>query len=69
MKAGVEALQALVRPLVTLAFAGAVVVGWMVLGRLSDDAFLGLAGLVIGFWFQQRREAEKAPPPPTPPQA
>jgi hypothetical protein len=51
----VDSLQAIVRPIVTLGFAGATVAGWL-LGRLSDDAFLGIAGLVIGFWFQRRED-------------
>lgn len=46
-------LDDVVRPLVTLAFSGAMISGWLN-GRLSDDAFLGVAGMVIGFWFQQR---------------
>ena len=54
MTAITEMVQALVRPLVTLGFAAATIVGWLY-GRLSDDAFLGIAGLVIGFWFQQRQ--------------
>ena len=55
----IDALQAIVRPLVTLAFTFGLLWGW-INGRLSDDAFLGVAGLVIGFWFTQRQ----ATPPP-----
>lgn len=62
----VKSIQDLVRPYVTVLFATATAGGWL-MGRLSDDAFLGLAGMAIGFWFQQRQE--KTPPPdggPTP---
>jgi len=54
-------LQALVRPIVTLAFSGAMIAGWL-MGRLSDDAFLGIAGMVIGFWYQQRSMKPVEPP-------
>ena len=67
MKECMDALQASVRPLVTLSVTGALVWGWMH-GRLSDDAFLGVAGMVIGFWFQMRQD-KPAPPTPTPPVA
>jgi len=60
-----DALEGLVRPVVTLSFAFATVWGWLVAGKLSDDAFLGLAGMVIGFWFTQRQAAksENSVPP------
>jgi len=56
----VAALEKLVRPLVTLGFAGAVIVGFF-LGKLGAEALLGPAGLCLGFWFQRREE----PKPPT----
>ena len=62
----VDALAKTVRPLVTLAFASAITAGWL-LGRLSDDAFLGVASMAIAFWFQRREEPSgngKAPEPP-----
>lgn len=49
--------QALVRPYVTVLFSTTVAAGWLN-GRLSDDAFLGLAGMAIGFWFIQRQAAK-----------
>jgi len=55
------ALQAAVRPLVTIMFAGALTYGFVV-GVVSTDAFLGIAGAAIGFYFQKREE----PKPPTP---
>ena len=57
MERWVDAIQTLVRPFVTLGFAGAMIAGWFA-GRLSDDAFLGIAGLVIGFWFQGRQHRD-----------
>lgn len=62
LDAFLETAQALVRPAVTLTFSGAMVWGWYH-GRLSDDAFLGVASMVIGFWFQQRTGKADAPPP------
>ena len=67
MDAFKEVLESLVRPAVTLAFAFAAVYGWLVAGKLADDAFLGLAGMVIGFWFTQRQSAKPDPPPSPPP--
>ena len=46
-----------VRPYVTVLFATVLAHGWAT-GKLSNDAFLGVAGMVVGFWFQQR-EAPK----------
>lgn len=66
MDAFKEGLEAFVRPFVTLTFASAAVYGWLFAGKLSDDAFLGLAGMVIGFWFTQR-QVEKPPVPPIAP--
>lgn len=52
-----EVLDKIVRPYVTMLFATAAVWGWLFAGKLSDDAFLGLSGIVIGFWFQARSSA------------
>jgi len=60
MTAWVEGISALVRPLVTIMFSGATVWGW-VTGHLSAEAFLGLAGMTIGFWFQRRDEKPPEP--------
>ena len=46
-------VQALVRPIVTILFSCAMTYGWLH-DKLSDDAFIGIAGIVIGFWFQAR---------------
>jgi hypothetical protein len=51
-------VRALVRPYVTVLFGTAMTVGWL-MGRVSGDAFLGTAGMVIGFWFRSRQEASK----------
>jgi hypothetical protein len=52
-----EAVQASVRPLVTFALTAGVLSGWWQ-GQISADAYLGLAGAVIGFWFSTRSEGE-----------
>jgi hypothetical protein len=49
-----------VRPIVTVLFAAAVVYGFIV-GTVSADAFLGLAGAVVGFWFQGRQTPKPGP--------
>ncbi len=48
-----EAVQTSVRPVVTFVLTGGVLWGW-ISGQISADAYLGLAGAVIGFWFSQR---------------
>ena len=52
-----EALMGLfrtaVRPLITLMFAGAFIWGFFS-GLISADAFLGIAVLVIKYWFDSR---------------
>ena len=68
----IEILRAIVRPIVTLLFTIAILYGWLFLARLSDDAILGLAGAVIAFWFQGRKNepngaVEPLPPPAPPP--
>lgn len=72
-----EAAKGLVTPAVTLLFAGAIIWGWFH-GRLSDDAFLGVAGPFIAFWISGRQIAaatsaattaakSNGAPTPTPP--
>ena len=56
----VGAVEKLIRPYVTALFATAFVVAFL-MGRVSVEAFLGPAGVVLGFWFQKREE----PKPPT----
>lgn len=51
----IEVLNAAVRPLIALAFAGAIIYGF-IMGRLSVEAFIGIAGSVMGYWFQQRAQ-------------
>ena len=62
----IRAMRALVRPVVTYVltglFAFAVVHGVVTGGiKLNAEAFLGIAGMVIGFWFatREKKEAEK----------
>lgn len=53
----VRVFEAVVRPYVTVLFATTVAAGWL-MGRLSDDAFLGVASMAIGFWFIQRQSTK-----------
>lgn len=55
----IEALNEAVRPLVTVIFAGAAALGWFH-DKMSDDAFVGFVGMVIGFWFNQRQQEKAA---------
>ena len=48
-----EVLNAAVRPLVALAFAGAMIYGFII-GKMSVEAFVGIGGAVMGYYFQQR---------------
>lgn len=48
-------LRACVRPALTLLFGGAVVAGFFV-GLLNADQFLGVAGLVIGYYYGSRQQ-------------
>ena len=49
----IEGFQAVIRPYIAALFATVASAGWL-LGRLSDDAFIGMAGIAIGFYFQAR---------------
>ena len=52
---GVRAVQQLTMGIVTLLFAAGVIYGFLFrTGLVSSDAFMGLAGLVVGFWFKER---------------
>lgn len=48
-----KALRTSVRPIVTFAFALALVAGFLV-GRVPENVFTTIAGSVITFWFGQR---------------
>ena len=62
----IKAMRALVRPVVTYVitavFSFAAVHG-VITGKLklNAEAFLGIAGMVIGFWFatREKKEADK----------
>jgi hypothetical protein len=45
--------RGLVRPIVTFAFAGGVLFGFLA-GMIQPGEFLALVGPVIGFWFSER---------------
>jgi hypothetical protein len=52
-----ETIQALTRPLVTIVFT--LTLSWgFIAGKVAGEAYLPLAALIMGFWFQQR-QAEK----------
>jgi len=43
------------RHLVTLSLVGALTYGFII-GKVNADAFLGLTGITIGFWFKNGRK-------------
>lgn len=51
-----ERANSVVRHIVTLLFAGAIVWGFLILNIVSTDAFMGIAGMVIAWWFRSRDE-------------
>lgn len=53
-----EAFNALVRPIVAFAFTAAVIYGFVV-GKVAEQSFMGIATMVIAFYFAAR-EATKA---------
>lgn len=56
-----ESLQVAVRPIVTLLLTGSVCYGFLT-GTVSAEAFLGLVGVVITFWFNQRQQTKDGGP-------
>lgn len=52
-----ELFRGSVRPLITLMFSGAFIYGFFV-QVISADAFLGIAVLVIKYWFDSRDTRE-----------
>jgi len=59
---GIEFLRACVRPISTLAVVTAVIGGFF-LELIAAEAFLGIAILIIKYWFDTRDEP-KTPPAP-----
>ncbi len=57
-----DALQASVRPLVTLALTFGLLWGFME-KLVSAEAFLGVVAMVLGFWFRERQELKAQQPP------
>lgn len=55
-----EIAQAFVRPIITLAFTGAVIAGFF-LDKVGAEAILGPAGMALGFWFRSRDEKNNGP--------
>ena len=58
----IDALEKATRPLVTLALTAALIYGFLP-DKVGAEAFLGIVGGVIGFWFSQRQLAKEAPKP------
>jgi hypothetical protein len=58
--AGFDRLRELVsvQGTIALAFSGAFIVGFF-MNKVSEDAFLGMAGLVIGFWFRGKENGRQ----------
>jgi len=46
------------RPFVTNIVVAGLTYGFII-GVVSSEAYVGIAGLVIGFWFQKREEEKK----------
>jgi hypothetical protein len=53
-----EVLNHLVRPLLAIMMGGAIVFGFLI-GAITSGEFLGIAAVVVGFFFQSR-QTEKA---------
>jgi hypothetical protein len=59
MKSVTDFLNAIVRPLVTILFVGALTYGFIV-GTISGDTFIALGSAVVGFWFSKREQEKVA---------
>jgi hypothetical protein len=57
--AGAQLAQSLLRPVVTFAFALAVIAGFMG-GKVSVEAFMSVASGVIGYWYGVSRNDRRA---------
>lgn len=57
--AAAQLAQSLLRPLVTIAFAIAVIVGFME-GKVSVEAFMSVASGVISFWYGVSRSERRS---------
>lgn len=60
-----DVLNSAVRPIVTLMVV-AVLCYAFVTGQVAAEAFLGVASMVLTFWFSQRQAAKDSVPPATP---
>ena len=66
MRAFTFKVQEAVQAIVTVMLAAALIYGF-VKGTVSDEAFVGIAGMVIAFWFRGNGSSTPAAPPPPPP--
>jgi len=53
-----EFMKKATRPFVTNIVVAGLTYGFLA-GTVSSEAYVGIAGLVIGFWFQKREEEKK----------
>lgn len=65
-----EVLDRILRAVVTLAFTGACIYGFL-LDKVSAEAFIGFVGMVLVYWFSQRsgsrdRASDQPASSPTP---
>jgi hypothetical protein len=47
--------RSLVRPIVTLMFAGGFTVGFF-MGKISQDAYVPVVGMIMSWWFATRAD-------------
>lgn len=58
----IAALQAAVRPVVTLLVTLVLCYGFLT-DKIGAEAFLGVVSMVVTFWFSQRERAKAETPP------
>ena len=63
LKTLIDLLKASVRPVITIGFAGAIIIGFFK-ELVSPEAFIGLAVLVVKYWFDSRGKPNESPVPP-----
>ena len=53
----IEAINAAVRPMVTLMLTGGLLWGF-VAGKIGGETYIGIVAVVIGFWFRERQDKQ-----------
>lgn len=59
MEKAAEVVEKLTRPLVTITFTLTLSLGFLN-GKVPSEAYLPIAGLIMGWWFQQRQADKDA---------